>query len=255
MVVTAIKSAEIKNINNNIEFGRKRDDKNSKQTTAPTGLSDGAKAVPVVVLLAMSPMNATPQTAQMLEQLNDKNTVEMYSQLPQIDAPNALEIAQVPQKPAYNPPPRKADGTLLAPNVSKPERYINSEKFQGLDGKNYYIIYNNAPKGYDPFEPEYPEDEVYYVYIVPETYSNNRKGTLPPRVKAFINHNNEFIGVGLEEEKYNNGWFYKEVRLPEDVLGKIMDIMLDIDNPPYKYNGKIKLIRTESTEMEQNWEY
>ena len=238
----------------NREFCRKRDNGNSNQKAVVTGLSNCAKAVPVVVLLAMSPMNATSQTAQMLAQLNDKNTVEMYSQLPQIDAPNALEIAQVPQKPAYNPPPRKADGTLLAPNVSKPERYINSEKFQGLDGKNYYIIYNNAGKGYDPFEPEYPEDEVYYGYIVPETYSNNRKGTLPPRVKAFINHNNEFIGVGLEEEKYNNGWFYKEVRLPEDVLTKIMRIMLN-DESPYKYNGKIDLIETNSLELNNNWYY
>ena len=124
----------------NREFCRKRDNGYSNQKAAATGLSNYAKAVPVVVLLAMSPMNATPQTAQMLAQLNDKNTVEMYSQLPQIDAPNALEIAQVPQKPSYNPPPRKADGTLLAPNVSSPEEYINSEKFQGLDGKNYYII-------------------------------------------------------------------------------------------------------------------
>ena len=253
MVVTAIKSTEVKDINNNIEFGRKRNNKNSQQSTTPTGLGEGAKAVPVMVLLAMNPMNATPQTAQMLAQLNDKNTVEMYSQLPQIDAPNALEIAQVPQKPAYNPPPRKADGTLLAPNVSSPERYINSEKFQGLDGKNYYIIYINAGEGYNPLEPEYPKDEVYYVYIVPETYSNNRKGTLPPRVGAFINHNNEFIGVGLEEEIYYDGWVFKEVRLPEDVLGKIMDIMLDIDNPPYKYNGKIKLIRTNSLELNNNW--
>ena len=47
-----------------------------------TGLSNCAKAVPVVVLLAMSPMNATPQIAQMLAQLNDNNTDEMYSQLP-----------------------------------------------------------------------------------------------------------------------------------------------------------------------------
>lgn len=71
-----------------------------------TGLSDGAKAVPVVVLLAMSPMYATSRTAQMLEQFNDNNTVEMYSQLPQTDAPNALEIAQVPQKTKINPPPK-----------------------------------------------------------------------------------------------------------------------------------------------------
>lgn len=82
----------------NREFCRKKDNGNSNQKAVVTGLSNCAKAVPVVVLLAMSPMYATSRTAQMLEQFNDNNTVEMYSQLPQIDAPNALEIAQVPPK-------------------------------------------------------------------------------------------------------------------------------------------------------------
>lgn len=82
----------------NREFCRKRDNGNSNQKAVAKGLSNYVKAVPVVVLLAMSPLNATPQTAQMLAQLNDKNTDEMYSQLPQTDAPNALEIAQVPPK-------------------------------------------------------------------------------------------------------------------------------------------------------------
>ncbi len=54
---------------------------------------------------------------------------------------------------------------------------------------------------------------------------------------------------------WDEGVKTSEVRLPEDVLGKIMDIMLDIDNPPYKFNGHVDLIRTESTEIEQNWEY
>lgn len=66
----------------NREFCRKKDNGNSNQKAVVTGLSNCVKAVPVVVLLAMSPMYATSRTAQMLEQFNDNNTVEMYSQLP-----------------------------------------------------------------------------------------------------------------------------------------------------------------------------
>ena len=99
---------------------------------------------------------------------------------------------------------------------------------------------------------------MHYVYIVPEDYnvSPRYQYSFPPRVVAFVNHNNEFIGVGLCEKPTN--WTQSEtpseVRLPEDVLTKIMRIMLN-DESPYKYNGKIDLIETNSLELNNNWYY
>lgn len=234
-------------------FGRKKDNRNSKQTTAPTGLSDGAKAVPVVVLLAMSPMNATPQTAQMLEQLNDKNTVEMYSQLPQIDAPNALEIAQVPQKTKINPPPKNKYGEPLAEKVCSPDVYVNSEKFKGLDGKNYYLIYNRYKNA--------PNDEVHSLFIVPEDYDESDMGMkgykpYPLRIYSIVNHNNKYLSVRL----YQNlavGWNCDEMQLPDEIIDKVLDIVANEDKN-YKYNPgeiPIKLIKSDDDEMDPHGWY
>lgn len=211
-----------------------------------------AKAVPVVVLLAMSPVNATPHEA--LAQLSEKNSVTMYSQLPQIEAPNALEVAQNPKKPKINPPPRKANGELLAPKVSDPERYINSEKFRGLDGKNYYLIYNNAGESFDQTQPSLPKDEVHYIYIVPEDYeaSPRYRRSFPPRVVALVNHNDKYIGARLISRPTNEVENTSEMHLPDNIADKILDIVTN--NYWYKYNGDCEFIKTTSMEMKLIWD-
>lgn len=211
-----------------------------------------AKAIPVVVLLAMSPVNATLHEA--LAQLSEKNSVTMYSQLPQIEAPNALEVAQNPKKPKINPPPRKANGELLAPNVSDPEEYINSEKFRGLDGKNYYLIYNNAGESFDQTQPSLPKDEVHYIYIVPEDYeaSPRYKYSFPPRVAGVVNHNDKFVGIliGESPNNYDESYTEREVKLPDEVTTKILKLIFNEDSA-YKYNNTIalKYIEVESPEL------
>lgn len=234
MVVMAINSAE--ETKKHVEFTGKKDKRNSRHTSEPTNSNAGAKAVPVMVLLAMSPMNATPQQLQMLEELNNKNTVELYTNLPETEAPNALEIAQVPQKPTYNPPPRKADGTLLAPYISKDGFYVNSESFIGLDGKNYYIYYNNL--NYEGNKPNSSKYSINCIYIVPENYKPafNVKVNYPPRIYGFVNHNNEFASVALIETGRGAGTIFKEMILPDDITEKLLDIANN-ENPAYEFDG------------------
>lgn len=191
-----------------------------------------AKAIPVVVLLAMSPVNATPQEA--LAQLSEKNSVTMYSQLPQIEAPNALEVAQNPKKPKINPPPRKANGELLVPIISDPGVYVNSEKFRGLDGKNYYLYYidwdNRSSSG------KYAISDI---FIVPEDYEPafTTKNCVPPHIYGFVNHNNEFIGIATYESSGENFGFLKEIRLPDEINEKILKIVTN-KNPAYEFFNK-----------------
>lgn len=217
----------------------------------PTAMAQNARALPVVVLMAMSPMCATSQQTQALAQLDDNNTTELYSQLSQIEAPNALDVAQVSQKPKYNPPPRKANGELLAPTVSDPDEYINSEKFVGLDGKSYYIVYNNAGR------PSLPKDEVHYIYVIPEDYNidgNKYPESYPPRIAYFVNHDRKFIGVKIFDKPTDNDGSVRswEIQLPQKELSKLMHLVKNIDSP-YKFNGDIEFITTKSLELEQHW--
>lgn len=188
-------------------------------------------------------------------QPGDPSVATPQARQPQTADPNNVGVSKVPQKPAYNPPPRKADGTLLAPIIS--DYYVNSESFIGLDGKKYYIcfcyIYN------DKDQTNSSKYAVNIIYIIPEDWKPRWtvKINYPPRIYGFVNHNNEFAAVAMFETSRGGGVHYDEWILPEDITEKLMDIVNN-ENPGYEFfNNKfeIKGYCTKSSELRWYYEY
>ena len=203
-----------------------------------------AKAVPVVVLLAMSPVNATPQEA--LAQLSEKNSVTMYSQLPQIEAPNALEVAQNPKKPQIT----QKDIDLLN-TIFKKKNYIAWDKFRGDDNKNHLLVLQ--------YDARKSKNEIVAIYIIPEDYKIVKgQGEYnldhAPDVDGFIYHESangkdDFLGVTLwsfsrKHQYLEDRW---EMRLPDEIGDKLADLLLG--KTPYKYVGDAQLEFTQSREL------
>lgn len=203
-----------------------------------------AKAIPVVVLLAMSPVNATPHEA--LAQLSEKNSVTMYSQLPQIEAPNALEVAQNPKKPQIT---QKDINMLNTAFVYR--NYIVWDKFRGDDNKNHLLVLL--------YDPDRPKNEIIKIYIIPEDYKVIKKNDgyridHAPDVDGFIYHESangkdDFLGVTLwsrsrENQHLPDCW---EMRLPDEIGDKLADLLLG--KTPYKYVGDAQLEFTQSREL------
>ena len=241
MVVTAVNDINL-NRGHKVGFGRREPKRDTEPVVMPT--TSGAKAIPVVVLLAMSPVNATPQEA--LAQLSEKNSVTMYSQLPQIEAPNALEVAQNPKKPQIT---QKDIDMLNTAFVYR--NYIVWDKFRGDDNKNHLLVLL--------YDPDRPKNEIIKIYIIPEDYKVIKKNDgyridHPPDVDGFIYHesangNDDFLGVTLwsrsrENQHLPDCW---EMRLPDEIGDKLADLLLG--KTPYKYVGNAQLEFTQSREL------
>lgn len=209
-----------------------------------------AKAVPVVVLLAMSPVNATPHEA--LAQLSEKNSVTMYSQLPQIEAPNALEVAQNPKKPQIT----QKDIDLLN-TIFKRKNYIAWDKFRGDDNKNHLLVLQ--------YDARKSKNEIIAIYIIPEDYKIVKgQGEYnldhAPDVDGFIYHESangkdDFLGVTLwslsrKHQYLEDRW---EMRLPDEIAEKLIDLYVG-DNPKYKYVGeKLEYTKTKSGQLKTDF--
>ncbi len=202
-----------------------------------------AKAIPVVVLLAMSPVNATPHEA--LAQLSEKNSVTMYSQLPQIEAPNALEVAQNPKKPQITQKDIRMVKTAL-----ETEDFIVWDKFKGYDNKNHLLVLCHT---------ENSKNDIDKIFIIPEDYKlvydkDNYRWDHPADVDGFIYHesangNDDFLGVVLwdwtsADQKFANYW---EMRLPDEIGEKLIHLYLG--DTQYKYIGDAKMEMTKSSEL------
>lgn len=158
-----------------VHFTSAEENKNINSEVNPSSNSL-AKAIPVAVFLTMMPANGTPQQMEsVLNQLNAKNTTELYSPQPEKDIDSV-----------------RFDDTLQQPKpkigIFNAEFVLDHERFKVGD-KTYTIYYNSMFKAYREADPPL----ITNIFVVADGYKPRFmfKGSdiSPPRIVGVKYHN------------------------------------------------------------------
>ena len=115
------------------------------------------------------------------------------------------------------------------------EKFVESFAFES-DEKKYNMVYTTLKSN---------NKEITDVYFIPEDYDKDVKGNMyPPRFEKLVYHNlgkveDNFAGVWTSDETFLEGIrliLRQEIRLPDDIAGKLIDMLAgDYKMPPNKY--------------------
>ena len=231
MAVLPISSARIQN--NGINFTSKPNRKETKEYEVPKKSNNLAK-VPLITLLAMSPMVSQQANASTLE---NRNRIEVVA--------NSEEASEA----EYMASPQQS-GPIS--EVVNPE-YIHYKKRFRAEGKNYTMYYKDITKSKGT-------KKVREIYFIPDDYRQkkviefNQEQTRPPKLHHLIYHNigedKEFIGAYTYETIKDRGVYkvrYREIRLPDEVANELTALGSDEKEwePPHDF----KLIAVKSADL------
>lgn len=122
------------------------------------------------------------------------------------------------------------------------EKFVESFAFES-DGKKYNMVYTTLKSN---------NNEITGVYFIPEDYDKDFNDNFePPMFEKLVYHNlgkteDNFAGVWTSESKvvYDiPSLVYREIRLPDDIAGKLVDLLAgDYKMPPY-YSIKMDCVK------------
>jgi len=213
MAITAISSVKLGNTNNTAFQGRKHHDEEIPAGKAPRQTGSLAK-VPVIVMLAMSPINASSGQPQ-IAALNS-------------DALTELVAANAPEPIVNNVTQSRSN----RPEVCSPEKIVMQKSFVS-GGKEYTMYYTDFYATKDKKANTW----VTAIYFVPKDYkvykfSDGTDINTPPELVGLRFHDvgkgKEFVGAIVEEQVYDprntkrnkdgkTDIYRREIRLPDDI--------------------------------------
>jgi len=214
MAISAINSVKLNSTNNTAFQGRRHHEEEIPAGNAPRQAGNLAK-VPVIVMLAMSPINASSGQPQIAE-LNKKALTELVE-------------ANAPE-PAVNEVTQSRNNR---PDVCSPEKVVMQKSFVS-GGKEYTMYYTDSSATKD----KKADTWVTHIYFVPEDHKVYKDSfghdiNDPPKLIGLRFHDvgkgKEFVGAIIQEEVYDsrntrgynkNGeirLYKKEIRLPDDI--------------------------------------
>lgn len=204
--------------------------------------SNNLAKVPVIVLMAMSPvmMNAkTPITD--LSETNGAKT-EMVAPI-LIDSEELDEMTTI--APYFSNPQNAQTKAPFGVTSLLGQKIYHYDTFM-KDGKKHYIVYSSIRT------PDYVDK----VSVFPEGFPN-KSGVLLPWVEELVYHNlgkgKEYCGIIVRSvNKLQNGRYkttYEEVRLPNEVAQNLIDLLAD--DSTMKNATSIKYSKTKSPNLRQ----
>lgn len=218
MTIEAINGLKL---SNSVSFNGKRNRKEQNTVSQPT-INQTAKAVPVIVLMAMNPslLNADlPKTEY------NPNVIE-------IAAPETVQNLEK----TYMISTKEIEQTQTKTDYVEPEDIEYQRRFR-TEGKNWTMYYINHAKRTRP-------NYAMTIYLVPDDYtrvvrqSDGYELSAPPQVEKFVYHKTgderEFQGaVVYETKKEADGHLYlikREIRLPDDIANDINSMLSEETN-------------------------
>ena len=233
MVVGAISASEVRPNVYNTSFGGKKKG-GSANLSVQKDTADLAK-VPVMVMIAMSPIVTAQQT--------NASTLENYDRI------EVLANSEEASEAEYMASPQQS-GPIS--EVVKPENVHYKKRFRA-EGKNYTMYYTDITKSMGT-------KKVREIYFIPDDYRQTKviefeqEQTCPPTLHHLIYHNvgedKEFIGAYIYEIVNDRGVYkkrYREIRLPDEVANELTALGSDERewNPPHDF----KLIAVQSAAL------
>ncbi|MDO4209223.1 MAG: hypothetical protein Q4E44_06115 [bacterium] len=218
----------------NVNYTGRKEGENEISTAVAKSSSNLAK-VPVVVMIAMSPAMLNAKTPiKGLPELEGAKT-EYVTALP-VETP---EIDEMTATPSFNAPEIQQDFPFGEKRLSMNKIQDSSTFVQ--NGVKYNMV----------FAADRTDDkEVRYIYIFPNGYNASPTKSLP-QVKELIYHDlgsdKEFCGVILRTSvKKENGRVttYKEMRLPDEIAQKIIDLKANYTEFDNRTNIKYSKIQS-----------
>ena len=214
MAVLPVSSLSFKN-SNSLSFGKTKHENDKSPVTTPPKSHKGA-AVPVIVLMAMSPALMNSAAAMGKGELDNGNNIEVVADLPssKSNAPTYVMVS-----------PKYVEGTAPAQNVTRPwlqpsEKVVYQRSFVA-NGVKYNI------EGSSKID----DKTITKLLFVPDGFKQVKTTigfkTMPPRFTELVFHDNgndddAFLGVVLDHftsdangSKPRNILY--EMRLPSDV--------------------------------------
>ncbi|MBR1460014.1 hypothetical protein IJ596_00065 [bacterium] len=213
-----------------------RSDGDKEVSPRHSGMSRGAKyaSVPVIVMMTLNPALST-KAAELSSQDPKQITMEMPYAPTETEAEPMYDFAS--EAEALSTPESASQTTgVNAPNAwYNTHRVVESFPFVS-DGKKYSMQYMTSNSG---------GKEIDIVYFIPNGYDKNaRENVEPPMFEKLVYHNlgkveDNFAGAWTSEVKIIGGspsTIYKEIRLPDEITGKLVDMLSgDYKMPPNKY--------------------
>ena len=204
--------------------------------------SNNLAKVPVIVLMAMSPvmMNAkTPITD--LSETNEAKT-EMVAPI-LIDSEELDEMTTI--APYFSNPQNAQTKAPFGVTSLLGQKIYHYDTFM-KDGKKHYIVYSSIRT------PDYVDK----VSVFPEGFPN-KSGVLLPWVEELVYHNlgkgKEYCGIIVRSvNKLQNGRYkttYEEVRLPDECAQTLIDLLANYSK--MKNNTSIEYSETKSAQLRQ----
>jgi len=241
MAILPISSVRVNNNHSNAISFEKRRPHEIDETPVRQSSTKKAAAIPVVMLMAMSPSLLNANEPVKFAPVNDSNMTEVLGAV--------SEYAQ--EEPTY----------VMDTNAAQQQKKKNpfGSSFMALTTIKaaYDATGNISPYKlvFTTFDGNPNTKKVSHVFFIPEDYKCNNPSIFPPEVTELVYHDlgkdKEFCGVKVHYDIFNDkeeqtGVMFREIRVDDDTANRIIDILAQDEKSKFINETDIKFTRTNS---------
>lgn len=229
MAIAPINGISVRqNYNSTVNFTGRRQNEEGDDRQPLRRSTNNMAAVPVVVLMAMTPGMLNGKQPVTVLPANEMNITEVLAQAPEIEeAENTYQITEADYA-QYTDMPRALNS-----------RYVQYKENFRMNGKNYTMYFSNPARSLN-------RNLVTTIHFVPEDFelikdAFDNELNSPPEMVQFRYHkvsddmSRNFVGAVVKEKICNSDgqnvrFKTSEIRLPDEIANRILGLILgDMD--------------------------